>query len=183
MASGFYDDGALRHVAINLFYGWGYNFYREENQLRSDDQLVRSKAEWLLGIGLSSVEIAETEYRREFFGTPSRAKPFPDAPLVAASQSLERLAHSISVLKGRIQAQPVPENDRMSQRYRHEEETLKVLISCDEQLVGQCALLRSLLHGRNGGAILEILPALDDGMAAIQATLRHRENVLLDRVG
>ena len=47
MATGFYDVGPLRQVAINLFYGWGYNFYREENQLRADDQLIRSKAAWL----------------------------------------------------------------------------------------------------------------------------------------
>jgi hypothetical protein len=38
---GFYDAGALRQVATNLLYGWGYNFYRIENQLRADDRLVR----------------------------------------------------------------------------------------------------------------------------------------------
>jgi hypothetical protein len=182
MASAFYDDGALRHAAINLFHGWGYNFYRQENQLRSDDQLVRSKAEWLLGIALADVEIAEAGYRREFFGTPSRAKPFPDAAVVAAAKSLERLGQGIHALKGRIQAQPVPENDRMTQRFRQEAETLKALISCDEQLVGQCALLQSMLDKRNGSAILEILPSLEDGLAALQATFRQREKVLLGRI-
>ena len=53
---GFYDAGALRQIATNLFYGWGYNFYRVENQLRADDQLVRSKAASLLGIAMASVE-------------------------------------------------------------------------------------------------------------------------------
>ena len=47
--SGFYDAGLLRQIATNLFYGWGYNFYRVENQLRADDQLVRTKAASLLG--------------------------------------------------------------------------------------------------------------------------------------
>jgi len=181
MASGFYDDGALRHAAINLFHGWGYNFYRQENQLRADDQLVRSKAEWFLGIAVSSVESAEAGYRREFFGAPTRAKPFPDAVVVAAAQSLERLAKNISALKGRIQAQPVPENDRMTQRYRNEADTLKTLISCDEQLVGQCALLHSMLDAQNGTAILELLAPVEEGLTAIQTTLRQREDVLLDR--
>ncbi len=55
----FYDAGALRQVATNLFYGWGYNFYRVENQLRADDQLVRNKAAWLLGIAMAGVDAAE----------------------------------------------------------------------------------------------------------------------------
>ena len=38
---GFYDTDALTEIAINLFHGWGYNFYRVENQLRADDQLIR----------------------------------------------------------------------------------------------------------------------------------------------
>jgi len=52
--SGFYDAGALRQVATNLFCGWGYNFYRLENQLRADDQLVRSKAAGLLGTAMAT---------------------------------------------------------------------------------------------------------------------------------
>jgi hypothetical protein len=66
----FYDAGALRQVATNLFYGWGYNFYRVENQLRADDQLVRAKAAWLLGVAMASVDAAEIEYRREFLPAP-----------------------------------------------------------------------------------------------------------------
>ena len=58
--SGFYDAGALRQVATNLFCGWGYNFYRLENQLRADDQLVRSNAAGLLGSAMASVSAAET---------------------------------------------------------------------------------------------------------------------------
>ena len=41
--TGFYEPGALRHVAINLFYGWGYNFYRKENQLRAARRGVRAR--------------------------------------------------------------------------------------------------------------------------------------------
>jgi hypothetical protein len=183
MTSAFYDEGILKQTAINLFYGWGYNFYRQENQLRADDQLVRSNAEWMLGTAVSSVLSAEVEYRRDFIKPPTRAQPFPDASVTAAAQSLERLANNISALKGRLQALPVPENDRMTQRYREEADTLKALIACDEQLVGQCALLHTMLDARKGLAILEILPSLEEGLAAIQASLQHRERVLLNRIG
>ncbi len=57
------------------------------------------------------------------------------------------------------------------------------LIGCDEQLVGQCALLHAMLDARNGVAILEMLAPLEEGLTAIQATLRQRENVLLDCAG
>jgi hypothetical protein len=178
---GFYDAGTLRQVATNLFYGWGYNFYRVENQLRADDQLVRSKAAWLLGIAMASVDAAETEYRREFLPAPSRVKPFPDPAAIAAAQRLERLARGIGALEALIQQQPVPENDRMTQRYRQEAATLKVLMECDERLVGQCDLLRSMVNNKDGASILENLPDLEIGLEAIRTTLHNREAVLFDR--
>jgi hypothetical protein len=180
-SSGFYDAGPLRQVATNLFYGWGYNFYRVENQWRADDQLVRNQAAGLLGIAMASVSEAETEYRREFLPPPSRQKPFPDPAAVAAAQHLERLARGIGTLEALIQQQPVPENDRMTQRYRQEAPTLQTLIHYDEQLVGQCDLLRSLVNRQDGASILKNLPDLEGGLEAIRATLQKREAVLLDR--
>jgi hypothetical protein len=178
---GFYDASALRQIATNLFYGWGYNFYRQENQLRADDQLVRTKATWLLGMAMSSVCAAETEYRREFLPPPTRAKPFPDAEAVSSAQRLERFARDIGALEALIQQQPVPENDRMTQRYRQEAPTLKSLIAHDEQLVGQCELLRSMLSSQKGTSILKSLPELENGLEAIRDTLRKREAVLHGR--
>jgi hypothetical protein len=101
--SGFYDAGVLRQTSINLFYGWGYNFYRVENQLCADDQLVRSKAAGLLGLAMASVSQAEAEYRRKFLPSPTRAKPFPDHAAIEAAQQLEQLARGIGALEALIQ--------------------------------------------------------------------------------
>src|SRR3954453_18976791 len=133
--SAFYDAGLLRQLATNLFYGWGYNFYRLENQLRGDDQLVRTKAANLLGMAAARAKGPEAEYRREFLPPPSRQHPFPHATAVTTAQRLERLAREIGRLGALIQQQPAPENDRMTQRYRNEAATLKALIHRDEQLV------------------------------------------------
>lgn len=175
----FYDAGALKKIAINLFYGWGYNFYRAENQLRADDQLVRSKAASLLGYAAASVSEAESAYRREFLPPPTRAKPFPDAEAVAAAQRLERLGRDITGLEQLIHQQPAPENDRMTQRYRNEAQTLQTLIAHDEQLVGQCELLRSMVSGLDGAALLKNEADLKLGLEVIRTTLQQREAVLL----
>ncbi|RUL75411.1 hypothetical protein [Dyella choica] len=183
MSADFYNAGPLRQVAINLFHGWGYNFYRKENQLRADDLLVRSKAAWLLGRARAGVEAAESAYRRTELPPPTREHPFPSPQAVAGAQSLERLAQAIGTLKGRIEALPVPENDRMTQRYRTEAATLVALISRDEQLIGQAELLRSLTEDADSTALLAALPDLERGLAAIQASLHDREAVLTSLIG
>jgi hypothetical protein len=175
----FYDAGALRQIATNLFYGWGYNFYRVENQLRADDQLIRTKAAWLLGEAMSAVCEAETVYRREFLPAPTRAKPFPDAAAVENAQRLERLGKAIGALEGEIQHQPAPENDRMTQRYRKEAETLQALMDQDQRLVGQCELVRTMVDGQPGAALLKLLPDLEAGLEAIKATLHSRGEILM----
>jgi hypothetical protein len=179
---GFYDDGPLRRIAINLFNGWGYNFYRLENQLRADDQLVRSKAAWLLGIAQTALESAESDYRRVAIPAPTRAQPYPDPGAVAAAQAMERLSHAVGALIGRLHAQPVPENDRMTQRYRQEAATLEALGRGDERLIGQCELLRSMVEGADAALIIANLPALKAGVAAVEATLTERAGLLQDRV-
>ncbi|MFP5228903.1 MAG: hypothetical protein ACLGXA_14885 [Acidobacteriota bacterium] len=176
----FYDAGVLRQLATNLFYGCGYNFYRVENQLRADDQLIRSKAASLLGEAVASVSAAESAYRSEFLPPPTRAKPFPDAAAVADAQHLENLGRGIAALEAALQHQPVPANDRMSQRYRDEAPTLQNLLQQDERLVGQCELMRSTVESRDPATILRKRPDLEAGLEAIRTTLRERELLLLN---
>jgi hypothetical protein len=176
--SPFYDLGQVEEIAVNLFYGWGYNFYRKENQLRADDLLVRAKVGNLLGSARKSVETAERDYRREFLPPPSREKPRPDAAAVAGAQAIERLAHAIGAVAGQITALPVPENDRMTQRYRQEAGTLAQLISSDQTLAGQAEILRKMLDQKTGAWIIENMPGLQEGIAAISETLRMRQLLL-----
>lgn len=177
---GFYDAGVLRQLATNLFYGCGYNFYRVENQLRADDQLVRSKAASLLGEAMASVGAAESAYRREFLPPPTRAKPFPDAAAISDAQKLEELARSIGAVEAAIHSLPVPGNDRMTQRYREEAPMLEKLLQQDERLVGQCELMRSTVENSDPAIILRKISELKNGLEAIRETLRNRESLLLN---
>jgi hypothetical protein len=175
---GFYDVDAVGKIAINLFYGWGYNFYRKENQLRADDQLIRAKVGFLLGTARKSVEGAERDYRREFLPPPSREKPRHDASAISGAQTLERLSKAIGAVSMLINAQPVPENDRMTERYRQEAATLQTLAESDQMLAGQAELLRSMVDGKNGTWLIENNSDLQDGLTAIGETLRQRQLLL-----
>ncbi len=176
----FYAADEIEQIAINLFYGWGYNFYKVENQLRADDQMVRSKASWLLGEAATAVSAAESDYRREFLPAPTRAKPFPDAEAVASAQKLERLHHDLVAIEQFLHQLPAPANDRMTQRYRLEAPTLANLLHFDSLLVGQCELMRKSVTGVDAQTILKALPDLEAGIAAIRSTLHDREAVLMN---
>ncbi len=174
----FYDVARLDKIAINLFYGWGYNFYRLENQVRADDLIVRERIGWLLGQSRAIVEAAQSAYRRKYLPPPSRAKPLPDADAVEAARTLEDLCNGIGQLEGTIRALPVPENDRMTQRYRQEAQTLMALGACDQRLIGLAEALRQTLENKDHDWILANLATVQDGMALITSQVHERQFLL-----
>lgn len=175
----FYDLDELEKIAVNLFYGWGYNFYRLENQLRTDDLTIRAKVGWLLGAARDSVETAESAYRHERLPEPTRERPRPDAGAVAGAAMLERLSKEIGSLEGRIRAQPAPENDRMTQRYRHEAATLQHLRDRDIELAARAEMLRAMLDQRDGAWMIEKAADIQAGLRSIETALRERQMALL----
>jgi hypothetical protein len=176
-AAGFYDTNALEQLAINLFYGWGYNFYRLENQLRADDLLVRSHVGVMLGSARKSVEAELSRYRHTFLAPPTRDNPLPDQTAVAHARTLEALSAAIGQLEGAIRALPAPENDRMTQRYREEADTLLRLRTCDTELVGQAETLREMLT-QDYDWMLQNEATIRDGLRLLRRTLETRQSLL-----
>jgi glycerol-3-phosphate dehydrogenase len=174
---GFYNADQLEQIAINLFHGWGYNFYRLENQLRADDLLVRSHVGVMLGGARKSVEAALSGYRRTFLAPPTRDNPLPDPTALAHARTLEELSASIGQLEGAIRALPAPENDRMTQRYREEADTLLRLRDCDTQLVGQAETLREMLT-QDYHWMLQNEAVIRDGLRLLRRTLEARQLLL-----
>jgi hypothetical protein len=177
--TGFYDAGPLMQVGINLFHGYGYNFYRDENQLRADDQKVRTLVCELLARALKGVTAAEGAFRRERIPPPTRADPFPPAAIVADARRLEALGQAINGVEGQVRHAPVPENDRMTQRFRQEAATLAALVDKDTLLVGQADTLRGLVEGKKPDDILAAFGQIEQGVAAIIATLAERRLMTL----
>jgi cytosine/adenosine deaminase-related metal-dependent hydrolase len=174
---GFYDVDHLEQIAINLFHGWGYNFYRLENQLRADDLLVRSHVGLILGSARKSVEAVLSGYRRAFLAPPTRDNPLPDPTAVAHARTLAELAADIGQLEGAIRALPAPENDRMTQRYREEADTLLRLREFDTQLVGQAETLREMLT-QDHHWMLQNEAVIRDGLRLLRRTLEARQLLL-----
>lgn len=175
-----FDDGdALKKIAVNLFYGWGYNFYRVENHLRADDQMVRAQVGALLGRARASVEQAESAWRRERFVTPTREKPLPDPAAIEGARKLEALSQALGALEGQIRAQPVPEADHMTDRYRREKETLLRLCDADTALVGRAETLRGLIEDASPVQLTERAAEIDGGLKSLARGLRERQALLL----
>jgi hypothetical protein len=174
----FYDAPKLDQIAINLFYGWGYNFYRLENQLRADDLLIREKAGFLLGQSRAMLEAEQSAYRRTHLPPPSRAHPLPPPEAVEAARALEDLSTAVGTLEGTIRSLPVPETDRMTQRYRQEAETLATLAVADRRLIGLAGALLETLEGRDYAWILPNHPTIMDALALLQLQVRERQALL-----
>ncbi len=141
-------------VAVELFHGWGYSFYRVENRLRADDLLIRAKLSEILGSIRGVVEAAEAAYRWEFLPPPTRDQPRPSPELIRHAQLLETIGRELGMLEGHVRALPVPETDRMTQRFRHEAETLVKLADIDAAMVGHAEFLRALLSPADGPWII-----------------------------
>jgi hypothetical protein len=176
--SDFDDFETLEKIAVNLFYGWGYNFYRLENHLRADDLMVRAKVGWLLGQARDQVERAESAYRRAHIPAPTRDKPLPDPQASEAARRLEAMSRDIGSLEGQIRAHPVPEEDRMTNRYRREAETLHALLQCDLGLVGRAETLRLIVEDADGEALLARAADVEAGLKSLARTLRERQAIL-----
>ena len=170
--------GPVKQVLANLFYGWGYNFYRRENQLRADDLLIRSKLSELLGQSRAQVQGLEAAFRREHLPAPTRAQPFPDAAAVGAAQALQRAAQQIEALETTIRNAAVPEMDRIHQRHRNERATLERLVEADSAFVAAIVGLRdAVLALPDGAAATAELPRLLQ-VEQIRALWAQREQIL-----
>lgn len=177
--SRFYDVGTLGQIGLNLYMGAGYNFYRQENQLRADDQKVRTLVSELLAGAQKAVVAAEGVFRRGRIPAPTRANPWPDPLVVAEARRLEALGKAIGAVGGQVRHAPVPENDRMTQRYREERGTLLALVEKDTLLAGRAETLRAMVVGQGPDELLSMADEIEEGLAAIAESLAARRILIL----
>ena len=176
--SEFYDADPVSQVAINLFYGWGYNFYRVENQMRADDLLVRHQVAGILGDARVAIGRAESAYREARLPPLSREHPRPDPVALKEARILEVLVAEVGAIASRIRSLPVPENDRVVQRHRQEADTLARLVQADIGLSGHAESLRRAVCDQAPAWLVEHAEDVKSHVAAIEAALADRQAIL-----
>lgn len=118
-----------------------YNWYRVDNQARSDDLLVRQKAGYFLGLAGSKLLEAETAFQRKYLPPGTRENPFPPSDKIAAHRRLRDLRQAVLSMEGVVRSLPAPPSDKIWRRHRLEITTLKRLTHADVGLVGAAKLL------------------------------------------
>ncbi|MGY6257278.1 hypothetical protein ACXIVK_27855 [Paraburkholderia caledonica] len=160
------DADAVKQLLLNLYLGWGYNAYRQENKDRAEDQLLRNG---ICGV-LSEARAALTTRKstlHQSIPTPSRDNPFPGADERAQIRDIERTIRSVEAVEALVRHQPVPENDRVWLRYRQEHEFLPRLIAADESMAQFAVYARQ--HAQGGaelGLVEDALSRLKDALSA-----------------
>ena len=133
--------GPIRRTATFLFIGWGYNFYKVENQLRADDLLIRAKVSGILAQARAALRALESEYRRVNLPAPMRSSAFPARSKFEQARALERCGVMIETIATAIRAAPTPANDWVWLRHRDERGILSVLEGIDVRLVDEAVAL------------------------------------------
>ncbi|WP_179404405.1 hypothetical protein [Burkholderia guangdongensis] len=160
------DAGALKALLVNLYTGWGYNAYRQENKDRADDQIIRNGVCALLGEARAQLTAHVAGIRRAI-PTPSRENPFPGADERARIAVLDALGRDIEAVEALIRHLPVPENDATWRRHRSEREFLPRLADADEAMAGLALQVREDARSNpEPSAVSGALAALRDAIDA-----------------
>jgi hypothetical protein len=130
---------------VMLINGYGYNWYRLDNQMRADDLLVRSRVSEHLAGAVARLRDLEGRYRRKFLPPPTREHPDPDPVHLAAARQFRAIEDRIGDIDTRVRGAAVPPNDRIWQRHRDELDTLAKLGNCDVLMLGGAKQLADLV--------------------------------------
>jgi hypothetical protein len=130
------EHSGIYKTWVMLLNGYGYNWYRKDNQLRADDLLVREHASHFIVEAAKKLQEQEAAYARKYLPAPTREKPFPPEDRLATHALIRQTRQNLLALEGRIRGLSAPPTDRIWQRHRSEIDVLENLSRRDVQLVG-----------------------------------------------
>lgn len=175
------EGSPLWETCQMLLNGYGYNWYRADNQARADDLLIRQKAGYFLGLAASKLLEAESAYQRKYLPPGTREQPFPPPDKVAAHRRLRELRQAILATEAAVRSLPVPPTDKIWQRHRQELATLKKLTDADIGLIGAAKLLADEIEKTSIDQWNESQTAerLNDFLGQFRGLVEERRMVLL----
>jgi hypothetical protein len=174
------EDDPLYRIGVMLINGYGYNWYRLDNQMRADDLLVRSRVSEHLTNAVSRLRELEGRYRRKFLPPPTREHPDPEPVHVAAARQYRAVEDRIGEVDIRVRGAPVPPNDRIWQRHRNELDTLGKLGNCDVTMLGGAKQLADFVAGLPTGTAIDPTSEqqIDALLAQLSGVLARRGDIL-----
>jgi len=174
------EDSRLHRIGVMLLNGYGYNWYRLDNQMRADDLLVRSRASEHLESAAARLHDLEGRYRRKYLPPPTRAHPDPDPQHLATAQQFRAVADRILEIDTRLRGAAVPPDDKIWLRQRGELETLQRLGRCDVALVGDAKGLVGVVANLDAevGIDSAIEQQIDQHLGRLAETLTRRDEIL-----
>jgi hypothetical protein len=163
-----------------LINGYGYNWYRLDNQMRADDLLVRSRASDHLASAAGRLRDLEARYRRKFLPPPTRERPDQDPEHIAAARQFRAVQYRIGEIDTKVRGAAVPPNDRIWQRHRDELDTLARLGTCDVLLIGGAKELVDAIAELPGDTALDAAAEqrIDERLAKLAAILARRGEII-----
>lgn len=158
------DDGrVLYETGTLLLNGWGFNWYRLDNQLQADDLLVRNRVCADLATSGARLRAVEAAFRQRHLPPLTRAAPVPDAARLCEAQAIAQLRERIAATETQVRGSAMPPKDRIWSPHRDHVETLATLLDADARLVGAAHDMAARLAAQP-----------DDG-AGLDATLAYCE--------
>jgi hypothetical protein len=174
------QDDPDYQIWVMLLNGYGFNWYRLDNQMRADDLLIRSKASENLAAACTRLRALEAEFHQAYLPLPSREQPFPDAAKLQAAARIRHLQDRIAAADTKLRGAAVPIDDKIWARHRDESQTLARLIHFDTILIGSTAEIAKSVAGQTIESIAtpEIKADVERRVAMLEAALQERSAIL-----
>jgi hypothetical protein len=174
------EDDPVYRVGVMLINGYGYNWYRLDNQMRADDLLVRSRASDHLAAATGRLRELEGRYRRKFLPPPTREHPEADPIHLAAVRQFRAIEERIGEVDTRVRGASVPPNDKIWQQHRDETDTLAKLGNCDVFLIGGAKQVADFVATLPPDVPVDIASEaqIDALLVSLTATLSRRGDIL-----
>jgi hypothetical protein len=141
--------GPARWLLSNLFYGWGYNFYRREDDLQADDLLIRAKLSQLLCDSRTRLLSLHAAFVRKHL-PPGRVGPRANPGIVDMERALEGAERELQALEMAVLS--AAEVGRIRRRDREQTGTVAKLVALDGEALLALVTLRDAIARFEDGA-------------------------------
>ena len=142
--------GPARCLLSNLFYGWGYNFYRREDELDADDLLIRGKLSQLVHDSHVHLASLHAAFVRKHL-PPGRNGAHANPAAVEIEMVLERAQRELQAMEMVVLTAAAPEVGCI-RRHDREQGAVVRLVALDGEALLALVTLRDAIARFDDGA-------------------------------